>query len=147
MNKLSNNLSRKVLTAAVASVLIQPAYAHHSAAAFNTEAEVTVTGVVTQYSFRNPHVYLTLEVTKEDGSKVSTEVEAGAASVIAPLGFTRDSVKVGDTVTVHGSPGRRQPETLLLGRELYTANGTYYPLNISSRATNTQPTGPNSSSR
>lgn len=132
-----NVLSRNILAAAIA-VSCMPAHAHHSAAAFNTDAEVTVTGVVTQYSFRNPHVYLTMEVTKEDGRKVSTEVEAGAASVIGPLGFTRDSVKVGDVVTVHGNPGRRDPDGLLLGRELYKQDGTYYPLNISSRATNSQ---------
>ncbi len=137
------NMSRKILAATVAAILIQPAYfqsayAHHSAAAFNTDTEVTVTGVVTQYSFRNPHVYMTMEVTKEDGSKVSTEVEAGAASVIGPLGFTRESVKVGDTITVHGNPGRREPDALLLGRELFKEDGTYFPLNISSRATSQQ---------
>lgn len=132
------NMSRKILTVAVAAALFQPVHAHHSAAAFNTDTEVTVTGVVTQYSFRNPHVYMTMEVTNEDGSKVATEVEAGAASVIGPLGFTRDSVKVGDVITVHGNPGRNKPEALLLGRELYTQDGTYYPLNISSRATNEQ---------
>jgi hypothetical protein len=133
-----NHLSRSILTVAIASACFQPVYAHHSAAAFNTDATVTVTGVVTQYSFRNPHVYMTLEITKEDGSKISTEVEAGAASVIGPLGFTRDSVKNGDVVTVHGNPGRREPDALLLGRELYKEDGTYYPLNISSRATNQQ---------
>ncbi|MDY6982036.1 MAG: DUF6152 family protein [Pseudomonadota bacterium] len=132
-----NALSRNLLAASIAAAGV-PAHAHHSAAAFNTDAEVTRTGVVTQYSFRNPHVYLTMEVTKEDGSKVEMEVEAGAASVIGPIGFSRDSVKVGDVVTVHGNPGRRDPDGLLLGRELYKADGTYYPLNISSRATNTQ---------
>jgi hypothetical protein len=133
-----NVLPRNLLAATLAAACIQPVNAHHSAAAFNTDSEVTVTGVVTQYSFRNPHVYLTMEVTKEDGSKVETEVEAGAASVIGPIGFTRDSVKVGDVVTVHGNPGRRNPDAMLLGRELYKADGSYFPLNISSRATNAQ---------
>ena len=41
-------LSGKVLAVAVAAALFQPAYAHHSAAAFNTDTEVTVTGVVTE---------------------------------------------------------------------------------------------------
>ena len=131
-------LSGKVLAVAVAAALFQPAYAHHSAAAFNTDTEVTVTGVVTEYSFRNPHVYMTLEVTQEDGSKIITEVEAGAASVIGPLGFNRDAVQVGDVVSVHGNPGRRAPETLLLGRELFKEDGTYLPLNIASRATRQQ---------
>jgi hypothetical protein len=130
--------NRPLLTCAIAAALSAPALAHHSAAAFNTDTEVTMTGVVTSYSFRNPHVYMTMEVTKEDGSKVEAEVEAGAASVIGPLGFTRDSVAVGDVVSVHGNPGRRNPESLLLGRELYKADGSYYPLNISSRAINQQ---------
>lgn len=133
-----NVLPRNILAVTIAVACFQPVYAHHSAAAFNTDTEVTVTGVVKQYSFRNPHVYLTMEVTKDDGSKVETEVEAGAASVIGPLGFTRDAVKVGDVVTVHGNPGRRDPDGLLLGRELYKQDGTYLPLNISSRATNQQ---------
>lgn len=133
-----HTLSRKVLALALAMAAVQPVDAHHSAAAFNTDTEVTVTGRVTQYSFRNPHVYMTMEVKKEDGTRISTEVEAGAASVIGPLGFTRDSVKVGDVVTVHGNPGKREPEALLLGRELFKEDGTYYPLNISSRATNQQ---------
>lgn len=123
-----------LLAAAVALSVSTGAFAHHSAAAFNTEVETTITGTVKEYSFRNPHVYMTLEVKKEEGSTVTTEVEAGAGSVLSPLGFTRDAVKVGDVVTVHGNPGRRTPDELLLGRELFKADGTYYPLNISSRS-------------
>jgi hypothetical protein len=133
-----NLFTRSLLACAVAAAVSTPVLAHHSAAAFNTDTEVTVTGVVTEYSFRNPHIYMTLEVTQEDGSKAITEVEAGAASVIGPLGFTRDSLKIGDVVSIHGNPGRRDPEGLLLGRELYKEDGTYYPLNISSRATSQQ---------
>lgn len=125
--------SRPVLACSIAAVLSSPALAHHSSAAFDIEKETTITGMVTAYSYRNPHVYITLSRQLDDGTTVSTEVEAGAASVISPLGFTRDSVQVGDVVSVAGNPGRRDPEGLLLGRELYKADGTYYPLNISSR--------------
>lgn len=110
------------------------AQAHHSAAAFDTSKETTITGTVTQYSFRNPHVYMTLAVTQEDGSIVETEVEAGAGSVLGPLGFTRDSVKVGDVVNIVGNPGRRDPEGLMLGKELYKQDGSYIPLHINSRS-------------
>jgi hypothetical protein len=108
--------------------------AHHSAAAFDTSKEVTVTGTVTQYSFRNPHVYMTLDVKQDDGSVVEMEVEAGAGSVISPLGFNRDSVKIGEVVNVVGNPGRRQPDALMLGKELYKQDGTYFPLHINSRS-------------
>ncbi len=62
------------------------------------------------------------------------EVEAGAGSVLNPLGFTHDSVAVGDVVTIAGNPSRRNPDGLMLGRELYKQDGSYYPLNISSRS-------------
>ena len=111
-----------------------PALAHHSAAAFDTQQEVKVTGTVTAYRFRNPHVYMTLQVRKADGSLVEMEVEGGAASVLNPLGFNRDSVVVGDVVTIVGNPARTKPDALMLGRELHKRDGTYYPLNIASRS-------------
>ena len=114
--------------------LAAPAHAHHSAAAFDTKQEVKVTGTITEYSFRNPHIYLILQVKKADGSVVAMEVEAGAASVLNPLGFNRDSVAVGDVVTIVGNPAQSRPDALMLGRDLYKKDGTYYPLNIASRS-------------
>ena len=118
------------LTIAIAA----PALAHHSAAAYNTQQEIKVTGAVRVYTFKNPHVYMTVEVRKPDGSAGMMEVEAGAASVLNPLGFNKDSVKVGEVVTITGNPARSNPDKLMLGRDLVKADGTYYPLNISSRS-------------
>jgi len=118
----------------IPSFFALPVSAHHSAAAVDISKTIEVSGVISAYSFRNPHVYMTLTVSGENGQSAEVEVEAGAGSVIAPLGFTRDSVSVGDQVTVIGNPGRRKPDSLLLGRELYTIAGSYYPLNISSRS-------------
>lgn len=126
--------TRTVLACAIASACT-PVFAHHSSAAFDTQTVTTITGTITEYSFRNPHIYMTLVRKLEDGTEITTEVEAGAGSVIAPLGFTRDSVKIGDLVSVAGNPGKRDPEGLLLGKELYKEDGTYLPLNISSRST------------
>jgi len=75
---------------------------------------------------------MTLDVERDDGSTARMEVEAGAASVLNGLGFTRTSVAAGDLVTIAGNPGRRSPDELMLGRELYKEDGTYFPLNISS---------------
>ena len=79
------------LACSVALAVVAPAHAHHSAAAFDTQKEIRVTGTITAYSFRNPHVYMLLQVKKADGSVISMDVEAGAAAVLNPLGFTRDS--------------------------------------------------------
>lgn len=127
-------LTRSLIAAAIAAACSQPLLAHHSGAAFDSTREVTVTGTITEYSFRNPHVYMTLEVKKADGSVVATEVEAGAGSVIGPLGFDRNAVKVGDVVSIVGNPGRRDPDALLMGKELYKEDGSYLPLHIGSRS-------------
>jgi hypothetical protein len=129
-----NRIGTSGLACALLLALAAPALAHHSAAAFDTQQEVKTTGTVTRYRFANPHVYLTLQVKKADGSTVSVEVEAGAASVLNGLGFTRTSIVVGDVVTVVGNPARSKPDELMLGRDLFKRDGTYYPLNIASRS-------------
>jgi hypothetical protein len=108
--------------------------AHHSAAAFDTQKNVAVTGTVVSYRYTNPHIYLTLEVKKDDGSTQRMEVEAGAASVLTPLGFTKDSLKIGELVTVSGNPSRREPDKLMLGKDLTRKDGSYLPLNIASKS-------------
>lgn len=129
--------SKSLLAAVIAAGCSTTALAHHSAAAFNTGVEQTITGVVTEYSFRNPHVYMTLSVKKADGTTVTTEVEAGAASVIGPLGFKRDALKVGDKISIVGNPPKAGGDKTFLGKELYKEDGTYLPLNISSKSTYT----------
>ena len=113
---------------------VAPVLAHHSAAAYDTQKEVKVTGTVMQYRYANPHVYLTLQVKKDDGSIATLEVEAGAAAVLNGLGFTKDSIKSGEIVTIVGNPARAKPDAFVLGRELYKRDGTYVPLNIASRS-------------
>src|SRR5215217_1878207 len=94
------------------------AIAHHSAAAFDGQKTVTVNGTVKSYRFANPHVQLILTVKKDDGSTVDMDVEAGAASVLNGLGFTKDSLKVGELVTITGNPARRNAAQML-GKDLY----------------------------
>ena len=129
-----NRIAHVALTCSLLLISSLPAGAHHSAAAFDTQQETKATGTVTSYRFANPHIYITLQVRKPDGSSSSLEVEAGAASVLNGLGFTRNSIAVGDVVTIVGNPARGGPERLMLGKDLYTRDGTYYPLNINSRS-------------
>ena len=119
------------------------ARAHHSAAAFDTQKTVTVTGSILQYSFANPHIYITLQIKKDDGTTGTMEVEAGAASVLNGLGFSKTAISIGDVVTIIGNPARKDPDKLILGKDLYKKDGNYVPLNIASHsvydATNSKP--------
>jgi hypothetical protein len=110
------------------------AIAHHSAAAFDTQKQITVNGTVKSYRFANPHVLLVVDVKQDDGSMVTMDVEAGAASVLNGLGFTKDALKVGELVTITGNPGRKDP-TIMLGKDLYKKpSGAYLPLYIGSKS-------------
>src|SRR2546422_3013504 len=119
MNEIAKVISGCFLVVALAS----PALAHHSAAAYDTQKEVRLTGTITQYRFGNPHVYMILQVKKADGSTKPVEVEAGAASVLNPLGFKKDSLAAGDVVTFFGKPGRGKSDKILFGEKLFKKEG------------------------
>src|SRR5438552_13040460 len=103
-----NKIAATLLTTSMALAL--PLRAHHSAAAYDTQQEIKLTGTVRDYQFKNPHIYMVVQVKKDDGSLVAMEVEAGAASVLNGLGFTKNSVAVGDVVTITGNPNRTNPK-------------------------------------
>jgi hypothetical protein len=132
-----NPLAKFLLICFMLLALAAPALGAPSAAAYNTQQEVRVSGTITEYQFRNPHVYLTLQVKKANGSSAAMEIEGGAASILPPLGFNKNSIAVGDVVTIVGNPARNTPDKLMLGKDLYKRDGTYYPLNIASRSTYT----------
>src|SRR4051812_25126109 len=129
-----NKIARIAAAGSMLLALSTSVAAHHSAAAYDTQKEVTLNGSVVKYRFANPHVYMTLQVKKDDGTTSTVEVEAGAASVLNGLGFTSTSLKVGELVTVTGNPGRNNPDAMILGKDLYKKDGTYLPLNIASRS-------------
>jgi hypothetical protein len=111
---------------------ISPLCAHHSAVMFDTSRDVTIEGVVTRYDWKNPHVYMAVESTAPDGTGYEQQIEAGASSVLSPLGLTEDSVALGDRVTVRANPNRRGEGRIVLGRDLVKADGTVLPLFIGS---------------
>jgi len=93
-------------TAALA-VLPASAQAHHSFAAFFDPAKsVTVTGAVTEFRFTNPHGMIALDVKKADGSTEKWRAETNAPVVLVQRGWTRDSIKIGEVVTIDGWPSR-----------------------------------------
>src|ERR1700687_5613456 len=88
----------------VATALVgTPLVAHHSwDAEFDDKKPVTLKGVVTKYEWNNPHVFVNVDVTDKTG--VSTwVVELASISDLKSAGWTRETLNVGDVITVEGS--------------------------------------------
>ena len=81
-----------------------PAGAHHSHSMFDTSREVTVTGTVTVFSYRNPHVFLHLDVKDDKGVVTSWAIEMSNIGNMQTRGIHRSTFKVGDVVTVKINP-------------------------------------------
>ena len=94
--------SLAVLSAvAVLLVAAVPFLAHHSfAAEFDSNQPFTITGVVTKVEWMNPHAHFYIDVKDESGKVVTWDVETGSPNALSRRGWTRNSLKVGDTVTV-----------------------------------------------
>ena len=90
----------------VAACLTRPATAHHSTAEFDYTSQVTIKGVVKEVQWTNPHSYIQLIAAGEDGEKVQWSVEIGSPSLNINMGWRKNSVKVGDVVTMNLSPAR-----------------------------------------
>jgi hypothetical protein len=93
-----------LLTALMLGSTAVPLAAHHSHAMFDTSREVTITGTVTNYSYRNPHVFLYVDVKGDNGQVVSWAVEMSNVANMQSRGIYRSTFKVGDVVTVKVNP-------------------------------------------
>jgi hypothetical protein len=114
---LSYELYMEVLpmNAKVAAVLIvaglllpaRPIAAHHAfAAEFDANKPIKLTGAVTKVDWRNPHTWFFIDVKDDAGKVTNWGLEMGSPNGLMRLGWTRNSMKIGDVVTVEGSRAR-----------------------------------------
>src|SRR5687768_3229355 len=78
--------------------------AHHSSIVFETSETILKTGTVTQFILRNPHMILTLDVVNDEGEVEEWKIEGQSIAGMQAMGFSKDSVAVGDKVTVKMFP-------------------------------------------
>ena len=81
-----------------------PMLAHHSfAAEYDGTKRINITGTVTKVEWMNPHARFYVDVKDESGKVTNWNFELGAIPVLLKQGWRKDSLKVGDQVTVDGA--------------------------------------------
>jgi hypothetical protein len=95
------------LVAAAALLTAVPLVAHHSfSAEFDDKKPFDLTGSVTKIDWMNPHVWFYIDVKDPAGAVTNWGLEMGSPNGLMRNGWTRNSMKVGDTVSVEGSLAR-----------------------------------------
>jgi hypothetical protein len=99
---------RKVLFLFVAAALAAgSAFAHHSfGATYEVTKQIKLDGKIAQFVYRNPHSFVHVEAPDAEGKTQRWAVEWGGTAQLTTAGVTRESLKVGDKVTIVARPSR-----------------------------------------
>ncbi len=102
--------------AAALVITVAPAFAHHSfEAEYETNRTATVTGVVTKVDWVNPHAYIFVNTKDEAGAMKEIRIELGPPYALVRGGWKKDTVKIGDTITVEGAALAKNPANSWVG--------------------------------
>ena len=118
-------MKTKFIWLSVLALLVvgRPVFAHHSfAAEFDAEKPVKLTGTVTKIEWTNPHAYFFVDVKDEHGKVTNWGMEMGSPNGLMRQGWSRNSMKVGDTVSIEGSQAKDGAK-LANARSVTLANG------------------------
>src|SRR6185369_16958680 len=108
-----------ILALVVASISGGALYAHHSfAGTYIEDQTVKLEGTVSEYNIRNPHSFISIEITDKDGTKTRWGCEWGGVTQLSQGGITRFTLKIGDKIVIDGAPARDPADHKVLVRKV-----------------------------
>jgi len=119
-------MTRSVLGVLVVALLVAavPLSAHHNGSAkYDPNKPITFTGKVTKVEWMNPHIYYYVDVTAPGGKVTNYAIEGGTPGGLYRSGVKKDSLKIGDTITVSGFLARKEGLNHVNGRNVTFADG------------------------
>jgi hypothetical protein len=119
-----SSMKRMLSVFVVAALLAVPAVAHHSVSAeFDTTKPIKFTGTIKKVDWTNPHIYTHVEAKDETGKLVVYRVEGGPPNSLFRQGWRKDTLKVGETVTVAGVRAKNTESMNVGVASITTADG------------------------
>jgi uncharacterized protein DUF6152 len=106
------------------ALVVARASSHHAfSPVYDAKRVITVSGVVTQFKFVNPHAMMFMDVKDESGKVLPWVVEFAGRLNLSEVGWTAESIKAGERVTVTGNPTHTGSQRMFF-RKLVRADGT-----------------------
>jgi len=106
-----------IITVVVGLAFSVPLFAHHGAASFETGKTITVSGMVTEYVWTNPHVLVKVDAKDDSGAVQHWVLEAWNPVTQTGRGWTKNTFKAGDMVSLDITPAKNsQPVGEIRGR-------------------------------
>jgi hypothetical protein len=104
-------------------------FAHHGYAAYDMTTTMTLKGTITSFELANPHSSIAFDAKDDSGNIVHWVVETGApARGMRASGFTPDTLKPGDQVSITFNPGKEADKHIGVFKKVELSDGKVYPL-------------------
>ena len=97
-------------------IMCFPLLAHHGTGTYDSSKSVTLSGVVTEFAFTNPHAALFFDVKDTNGKLVNWAIEMNSPGVLRRAGWTKNTFKAGDQITITVRPARAGTPVGLINR-------------------------------
>ena len=128
---MRNTPLRIFAASAVFFLLSIPIFAHHGNASYDLGKTITLGGSVTGFDWENPHCLIHLDVTDQNGKIQQWTIEMAAPFTMQRKGWTKDSLKFGDHISLDTHPARNGLSLGVSGSSNYilkvVANGQSLP--------------------
>jgi hypothetical protein len=96
--------SRVAIFGAALFVITAPALAHHARSGYDLSKSVTLKGTISRVEWSNPHALIYFDVTDSSGRVQNWHAITGGPSRMSRYGWTGDTLKPGDPITITGNP-------------------------------------------
>jgi hypothetical protein len=118
-NSMTTRLSKLSLAVLGLALLSVPLLAHHGVAEYDMGKRVTLKGTIAFFDWSNPHTQVHIDVTDDNGKVVHWDLENQPPSILTHAGWTKNSLKPGDQVSIVITPAKNGSPVGLLSEVIF----------------------------